>query len=71
MVERGCNKDEVKATIEKGEQFPAKYGRMGFRRNFPFDSLWRGRRYATKQVEVYAIKEDSVWLFITIIARYF
>ena len=71
MKERGASRDEVKATIEKGEQFPAKFGRSGFRRNFPFDGKWGGRDYGTKQVEVYAIEEGSDWLVITVITRYF
>lgn len=34
MVERGTNEEEVRATIEHGEKFSAKFGRTGFRRNF-------------------------------------
>jgi hypothetical protein len=61
MVERG----------DQGEQFPAKFGRTGFRRNFSFDSEWRGKYYANKQLEVYAIQNGNDWLVITIITRYF
>ncbi len=71
MGERGATEDEVKATVEQGEQFPAKFGRTGFRRNFRFDSNWRGRSYSTKQVEAYAVMENSGWLVITVITRYF
>ena len=71
MKERGATEDEVQAAIEQGEQFPAKFGRTGFRRNFAFDSQWRGRRYRTKQVEAYAVQEGSDWLVITVITRYF
>ena len=71
MEERGATEDEVIATVEQGEQFPAKFGRTGFRRNFQFDSKWRGRPYRTKQVEVYAANEDDDWLVITVITRYF
>ena len=59
------------ATVLEGETFQAKFGRTGFRRNFPFDGTWRGKRYATKQVEVYAVREDDGWLVITLVARYF
>ena len=59
------------ATVHEGETFQAKFGRTGFRRNFPFDGTWRGKRYATKQVEVYAVREDDGWLVITLVARYF
>lgn len=71
MEERGATEDEVTATVERGEQFPAKFGRTGFRRNFQFDSEWRGRTYRTKQVEVYAVREEGDWLVITVITRYF
>jgi hypothetical protein len=70
MEERGAT-EEVRATIEQGERFPAKFGRTGFRRNFSFDAEWRGRYYRTKQVEVYAVQEGSDWLVITVITRYF
>lgn len=59
------------ATVETGEQFPAKYNRTGFRRNFPFNGKWRKKFYNTKQVEVYAIRNGSDWLVITVITRYF
>ena len=58
MEERGTTEDEVRAAVETGEKFPAKFGRLGFRRNFPFDRLWRDRLYPTKQVEVYAVEDD-------------
>lgn len=66
----GATQAGVVATVEEGEQFPAKYGRIGFRRNFPFDAEWRDRYYTTKQIEAYAVPEDG-WLVITIIVRYF
>jgi hypothetical protein len=71
LTERGATASEVRATVEAGEQFPAKFGRTGFRRNFAFDAEWRGRRYASKQVEAYAVRENDVWLVITVIVKYF
>ena len=71
MKERGASVDEINAAIAEGEQFPAKFERTGFRRNFEFNREWRGKHYAMKQVEVYAIKENADWLVITIITRYF
>jgi hypothetical protein len=56
LTERGATEAEVVATVEAGEQFPARFGRTGFRRNFPFEREWRGRWYATKQVEAYAVQ---------------
>jgi len=71
MQERGATEEEIQATVAQGEQFPAKFGRTVFRRNFPFDQEWRGRHYRTKQVEAYAVQEGADWLVITIITRYF
>ena len=71
LLERGATEPEVIATVERGEQFPAKLGRTGFRRNFPFDSEWRGKRYAIKQIEAFAVRESGDWLVITIVAKYF
>ena len=71
LQERGATKEEVRATVEQGEQFPGKFGRTGFRRNFRFDSAWRRNHYHTKQVEAYAVQESGHWLVITVIARYF
>ena len=61
LAERGATETEVVATVTAGEQFPAKYDRTGFRRNFAFDAEWRGRLYATKQVEAYAVPEEDGW----------
>ena len=71
MLERGASEDEILATIIEGERFPAKFGRQGFRRNFRFDSMWRGRRYAMKQIEVLAARESDDWLVINVIVKYF
>ena len=70
LAERGATEDEVIATVEGGEQFPARLGRTGFRRNFAFGGLWRGKTYATKQIEAYAVDEDG-WLVISLIMKYF
>ena len=70
LHERGATEAEVLATVEQGESFPAKLGRTGFRRNFPFTGQWRGRTYQSKQLEVIAVPEND-WLVITVIVRYF
>jgi hypothetical protein len=33
--------------------------------------VWRGRQYATKQVEAYAVRELDTWLVITVVVKYF
>ncbi|MBI3977552.1 MAG: DUF4258 domain-containing protein [Chloroflexi bacterium] len=73
LAERGASESEVLATVQTGERFPVRFGRTGFRRNFPLNAEWRGRRYATKQVEVYAVDavDEGGWLIITVIVRYY
>jgi hypothetical protein len=69
--ERGASEEEIVATVLAGETFPARFGRVGFRRNFRFNGIWRGKRYATKQVEAYAVEKLDHWLVITVITKYF
>ena len=71
LAERGATETEVIATVTGGEQFPAKFGRVGFRRNFTYQSQWRGRFYTTKQILAFADREIDGWLVITVIVRYF
>lgn len=71
MSERGVTESEIKEAILHGERFLAKFERSGFRRNFPGNYEWRGHRYGTKQVEVYACKNDNGWLVITVLVKYF
>ena len=71
MAERGATEDEVEATILGGEQFPARFERMAFRRNFRSTGQWRGRAYVAKQIEAIGVPEGPDWLVITVIVRYF
>ena len=71
VIERGCTMEEVIDTVRSGEQFLAKFGRQGFRKNFSFEQAWRGKYYSSKQVEVFAVKAAQDWLVLTVITRYF
>jgi hypothetical protein len=57
MLERGASEDEIIRTVLSGERYPVKFGRQAFRRNFPFDGIWRGRPYLTKQIEAIAVAD--------------
>lgn len=70
LVLRGATAEEVVNTVAIGEQFPANLGRTGFRRNFPYNALWKDKHYGTKQVEVIAVRENG-WLVLTVIVKYF
>lgn len=71
LEERGALVAEIEATVLGGESFPAKHGRTAYRRNFAFGGSWRGKVYATKQIEAYAVWEDESWLVITVLVKYF
>jgi hypothetical protein len=71
LIERGATEAEVIVTVETGQQFPAKFGRTGFRKTFPFNSTWRGRLYQTKEVEAFAERQGEDWLVITLVTRYY
>ena len=71
LAERGATESEIEATVAGGGSFPAKFGRTGFRRNFPFGGQWQGRYYANKQVIAYAVPEPGGWLVITVITKFY
>ncbi|HHT9131386.1 MAG TPA: hypothetical protein ACFYED_02755 [Candidatus Tripitaka californicus] len=71
MEERGTTEEEIIKTVEEGERFPARFGRTGFRRNFSFGKVWKGRAYKTKQIEAYGVKEGKEWIIITVMVKYF
>lgn len=69
--QRGTNEQQIRAAIEHGEQFPAKDGRMGFRRNFTFAGMHNGKYYETIQLAVIAQEMPYGWLAVTAITRFF
>jgi hypothetical protein len=71
MAQRGATQIQVIETVEAGEHFEAKFGRVGFRRNFIFEKQWQNRYYKNIQVIVYAVMENTDWLVISVITRYF
>lgn len=63
LAERGATEEEVIATVTLGERFPAKFGRVGFRRDIAYNGKWRNRSYAAKRIEAFAVEEHG-WLVI-------
>jgi uncharacterized protein YuzE len=68
MVERGTTEAEVRTTIHKGAKFSARFGRIGFRKEFPFESDCDGKVCRIKQVIVYGVEEGNDFIVITVIA---
>jgi Domain of unknown function (DUF4258) len=72
IVERGATVAEVITTVETGILAPANYDRTRFRQSFIFDAEWRGKTYATKQIDAIAVEtEPDHWLVITVIVKFF
>ncbi|GAI39920.1 unnamed protein product, partial [marine sediment metagenome] len=36
-----------------------------------FNGVWRGKKYRTKQIEVYALEETGDFMVITVVVKYF
>jgi hypothetical protein len=71
LIERGATVKEVMLTIEQGQPTPAKFNRTRFRRSFPFNAEWRGKRYAIKQIDAFAAEiSPGEWLVITVIVKF-
>jgi len=71
MVDRGTSEEEIKLTIRDGEEVPAKKGRKSYRKNFNFESYWKGKYYLTKQVIPIVKEESNKIVVITVYVYYF
>lgn len=71
MPDRGATREEVEAAIRSGELSPSKGKRLSFRKNFPFDSEWKGKKYAIKQVMPIVFEESDKIVLVTVYVFYF
>ena len=71
IEERGATRGEVEKAIREGEVAPAKKGRLAFRKNFSFESEWKGKYYAMKQVKPVVVEIDKELVIITVYVFYF
>ena len=69
MAERGAGEQDVTEAIAQGERFAAKFGRVGFRRNFRFDGQWRGRLTARGNPEKRKAASKDAAFFVGAINR--
>jgi len=68
---RGFTAAEVEAAIRTATWGPAELGRHHCFKNFPFDAVWNGRHYATKQVRPVFIEAPTEIIVITVYTYYF
>lgn len=66
MIDRGAIEEEVKMAIRSGECFPAKKGRLAFRKNFCYNNVWKGKFYHVKQVMPIVAEEPDRFVVVTV-----
>lgn len=71
MIERGAKEEEVLTVIRQGEVEPSRLRRVMYRKNFQFNGVWRGKRYAVKQVVPIVIEESEKLVVVTVYTFYF
>ena len=68
---RGFSAAEVEEAIREEEWAPAERGRLQCRRDFPFNEVWNGKRYGTKQVCPIFVQEADAIVVVTVYTYYF
>jgi hypothetical protein len=71
MMLRGASTGEVTEAIRTGVRVPAKRGRLGFRKDFPYVGTWAGTAYETKQVLAIVVDEPDALVVVTVYTFYF
>jgi hypothetical protein len=66
MADRGASREEVELAIRTGECFPAKKGRLSFRKNFSHTTMWKGKFYQVKQVMPIVAEEPERFMVVTV-----
>jgi hypothetical protein len=68
---RGTTESEVADAIRTEPWHPAEGERIECRKDFPFDGLWNGRVYSTKQVRPVFVEEPNEIVVVTVYVYYF
>ena len=71
LLYRGTTESEVVDAIRTTPWQPAANGRMECRKEYVFDAIWNGRRYATKQVRPIFVEEANEIVVVTVYVYYF
>jgi len=71
MIDRGASESDVIAAIQTGNSEPARGNRLMFRKNYTFDSYWRGKQYAIKQVTPIVAETADHLVVVTVFVYYF
>jgi hypothetical protein len=71
LVRRGVSETEVAAAVRGAPWQPAELGRLECRYDVPFDGLWNGRYYRTKQIRPIFVDEPDEVVVVTVYTHYF
>ena len=71
LTSRGFTEAEVEEAIRTCRRQPSELGRWECRKDFPFDAIWNGRHYATKQVRPIFVEEATEIVIVTVYTYYF
>ena len=71
LRQRGADEKQVVEAIRNERWERAKLGRLECRRNFPFNSVWKGREYQTQQVRPIFVDEPGAIVIVTVYVFYF
>lgn len=68
---RGFTIPEVKDAILSTPWEPAERGKLECHKEYPFDAVWNGEHYATKQVRPVFVEEELEIVVITVYTYYY
>jgi hypothetical protein len=68
---RGFSEAEVVETIRESAWLPARKDRLEAAKDFPYDSEWNGRHYATKRVQAIFVEEAGEIVVVTVYTYFF
>jgi hypothetical protein len=68
---RGASDQEVTEAIGTTPWQAAENGRWECRRDFVFNAIWNGKRYAIKQVRPIFVEESNEIVVVTVYVYYF
>jgi hypothetical protein len=71
LTRRGVSEYEVVETIQTSKWDITELNRLQCRKDFPFDGLWNGKPYKSKQVRPIFVEESNEIVVITVYSYYF
>ena len=71
LEKRGFTRHEVEETIRTLPWKTAELNKMECKKDFPYNTLWNGKYYTTKQVRPIFVVEETEIVVVTVYTYYF